>query len=81
MSKERNENVSIETVFSVAAGEVPFEKGEKVIMDKIVEIHNLFVELDRKHPSELQEWITAIHQLQGIIEHRVFQRLFPNYFK
>ena len=70
MSKE-NEN-----------GEVikPFTKAEQEIMNLIVNAHNKFVELERGHKMEIQEWVTAIHQLQSILSHRCLRRLFPSHF-
>ena len=54
---------------------------EKKLLDKIVELHNEFMSLDRGHPMEVNEWVTGIHQLQSIVEHRILRNLFPNYFR
>ena len=63
-------------------GEVikPFTKEEEEIMNLIVNAHNKFVQLERGHKMEIQEWVGAIHNLQSILSHRVMKRNYPNYF-
>ena len=52
-------------------------------MNAIIEAHEQFLKLnadDQGHPMEMQEWVSAIHQLQSIIEHRILKRLYPKTF-
>lgn len=37
---------------------------------KLVEAHNLFLQLPVQHPDDLPEWIRAIHELQRIVASR-----------
>ena len=60
--------------------QAPFTDKERDIMELIIKAHNLFVEEERAHPSEIQEWITGIHQLQSILQHRLLCRIFPEEF-
>lgn len=59
----------------------PFTKEEEAIMELIVNAHNKFVELERGHSMEIQEWVTSIHSLQSILSHRCLRREFPEYFR
>lgn len=59
----------------------PFTKEEEAIMELIVNAHNKFVELERGHNMEIQEWVTSIHSLQSILSHRCLRREFPEYFR
>lgn len=42
---------------------------------------NQFVALPRCHPTELQEGIRAIHELQTLISHRAAVRAHPDLFR
>jgi hypothetical protein len=53
---------------------------EKLIMEKIVEVYGLFVKMEQTHPSDIQEWVDAIHALQGIIGMRILRRDYPEIF-
>lgn len=59
----------------------PFTKEEEAIMELIVNAHNKFVELERGHSMEIQEWVISIHSLQSILSHRCLRREFPEYFR
>ena len=74
-----NENVNFAKPM---LGEVikPFTEAEQEIMNLIVNAHNKFVELERGHKMEIQEWVGAIHNLQSILSHRVMKRNYPDYF-
>jgi hypothetical protein len=58
----------------------PFTEQESKIMQLIVEAHNEFVNLERGHSMEIQEWVSGIHKLQSILSHRCLRRLFPSHF-
>lgn len=57
-----------------------FSKEESEVMDKIVEAHNLYMKLKATHPSDHNEWITAIHTLQYLLSMRILQREHPEIF-
>ena len=59
----------------------PFTKEEEEIMKLIVDAHNKFSKLKRGHSMEIQEWVTAIHQLQSILSHRCLRRIYPDKFR
>ena len=40
-----------------------FTDKEKEIMNRIVEIHNLYIDLEEQHPSDMPEWVDSIHDL------------------
>jgi len=58
----------------------PFKKKEEKIMNLLIKAHNKFLELERTHPSELQEWISGIHQSQNTLIQRILRRDYPQYF-
>ena len=47
---------------------------EKLIMNYLIEAHNLYVKLDIQHPSDINEWTNSIHDLQKIIGMRILRR-------
>ena len=53
---------------------------EMDIMNKINEIHDSYMLLENQHPSDLSEWIRAIHDLQKLIGLRILRRECPNVF-
>lgn len=57
-----------------------FTDREQQVMDKIVEAHNLYVELESTHPSDTLEWVDAVHRLQQILGLRVLRREMPDVF-
>lgn len=67
--------------------ENPFNKEEDEIAGLLVQVHNKYVNMKNNenenegHPMEIQEWVSAIHQLQSILEHRAFRRIYPEYFR
>ena len=52
---------------------------EKQVLDKIVEAHNLYVQLE--DVDNTQEWCETIHKLQAIISLRLLRRIHPEIFK
>lgn len=57
-----------------------FTEREQEIMNKIVEAHNMYVNLYHTHPSDLPEWVNSIHDLQKILGMRVLRRELPETF-
>ncbi|MEY3811676.1 MAG: hypothetical protein RIT11_777 [Pseudomonadota bacterium] len=57
-----------------------FTEQEQKIMDKIVEVHNMYIELEKTHPSDLPEWVNSIHNLQKIMGMRILRRELPETF-
>ena len=57
-----------------------FTEQEHKIMDKIIEIHNMYVKLEQTHPSDLPEWIESVHNLQKIMGMRILRRELPDTF-
>lgn len=58
----------------------PFTKQEKEISNLIVKAHNKFLKLEKTHPSDLNEWIIALHGLQSLLMARVLRRDYPDTF-
>lgn len=62
-----------------------FTEQEQDIMNKIIDIHNMYVELEKSHPSDLPEWVNSIHDLQKLLAMRILRRelpeTFPSYIK
>ncbi|WP_107039954.1 hypothetical protein [Brumimicrobium mesophilum] len=59
----------------------PYTDEEKQVMDALVKAHNLFINLERTHSSEIGEWVTSFHQLQHIVNARILRRDYPETFK
>jgi len=59
----------------------PFTKSERFIMDKTIDIWNEFIGMETMHQTEKTEMMTAIHQIQSIMSHRVMKRTYPTYFR
>jgi len=60
--------------------EHPFTSDEKLIMDKLVEAHKIFINQDIQHLSDSKDWTDAIHTLQRILCMRALRREYPEYF-
>lgn len=57
-----------------------FTQEESEVMNKIAEAHSLYVKLKVMHPSDHNEWTTAIHTLQYLLSMRILQREHPETF-
>lgn len=53
---------------------------EYSILMRIVDVHNDYSKLEQTHPSDLPEWVNAIHRLQELIAMRVVRRDYPGIF-
>ena len=52
----------------------PLKKNERLIMDKLIEAHRLFINLPVQHPSDQLEWVAKLHDLQRIVMARQIAR-------
>jgi len=52
---------------------------EKEVLNKIVEAHNLYLELEEV--KDTQEWCEAIHKLQALLSLRLLRRIHPEIYK
>lgn len=48
---------------------------EREILDKLVDIHHLYLELPKEHPMHLSEWVHSLHHLQRLIMSRPTARV------
>jgi hypothetical protein len=60
--------------------ELGFTTDEDCIMNNIVCAHLEFQRLDAQHPSDLPEWVAAIHTLQQLMGLRILRREHPELF-
>ena len=51
--------------------------GEKEAMSKLLECYGSFLKLERTHPSELSDFVYAVHLIQGLLCKRVIRRVRP----
>lgn len=58
----------------------PFTKEEQEVMDLLVEAHNKYTELEQTHPSDLPDWVNALHTLQRLLGQRILRRDYPEDF-
>lgn len=55
-------------------------KDEVILLEKTVELWNLWTSLPQTHPSDIEELRTYIHQIQGLISLRMSRKAFPESF-
>lgn len=60
--------------------EAPFTLEEQKISNSIVAAHNEFIKLEPTHPSDIVDWVNAIHTLQRILGGRILRRDYPETF-
>lgn len=53
---------------------------EKIISELLVEAHNKYAILPTQHPSDINEWVYALHSLQKLLAMRLVRRDYPNDF-
>lgn len=53
---------------------------ENEILDLTVEVWNKFAGLEVQHPSDLDDFYRAIHDIQRIVAMRVLRREYPEVF-
>lgn len=53
---------------------------EEKVLDKLTEAWNLFIKLDKQHPSEIGDFADAIHRCQSIIGMRFCRKYRPDRF-
>lgn len=54
---------------------------EKAILGWIRHAHEQFIALPETHPSDLKDWVDAVHRLQNLVAFRVARRADPDYWK
>lgn len=57
---------------------IPIDQVEREALNKAT---NLFGSLLDQHPSAKSEWCFYMHGLQGLMEHRICKKLYPDYFR
>ncbi len=50
---------------------------EGVVSDHLVAAVEAWARLPRQHPQEINEFVTAIHALQGLLTTRIARRHYP----
>jgi len=50
---------------------------EKNLLNKIVDLHNFFCNMQRLHPHEASEWAHHIHGLQDMVFYRIVAKEHP----
>ena len=53
---------------------------EVKVMDKICGGYSEFLKLETQHPSEIQDFVNAIHAIQSTLAMRVVRRSYPEYW-
>lgn len=61
----------------------PFTPEVQKAWDALIHAHQAFVEIPKKqlHSHSLEEWVTAIHAAQAVLEHMALYKLYPNLFR
>ena len=55
-------------------------KKEELILDKLTDVWNLFIELEKQHPCEANDFADGIHKCQNIIAMRFARKFRPDVF-
>ena len=50
---------------------------EKGVMDSLMECYGRFLKLEREHPTELRDFVDAVHRIQDLLAVRIVRRVFP----
>jgi hypothetical protein len=53
---------------------------ELKVMDEICHGYSEWLKLEMTHPSDMQDFVNAIHTIQGILAMRVIRRGYPEYW-
>jgi hypothetical protein len=54
-----------------------FTQSEQVVMDKLMECYQAFIDMDREHPDEMRDFVDGVHRIQGVLGMRVLRRMYP----
>ena len=55
-----------------------FTVHERSLMQQTVELHRSYCQLPTQHPDDLREFVTALHQIQLLIQkHPGFRIMYP----
>ncbi len=57
--------------------ETGFTEAEQRVSDHLVGAFNEFCRLERTHPNETEEFVSALHRLQDLLAVRIVRRQFP----
>jgi hypothetical protein len=55
-------------------------KQEQLVMDNICKAYSEFLKLEMQHPSEMKDFVNAIHTIQGILGMRIVRRNYSDYW-
>lgn len=50
---------------------------EQIVLDKLMESYAAFRDLPKEHPSEIEEFVFAVHLIQGLLTTRIARRHYP----
>ena len=50
---------------------------EQIVMDKLLDSYTAFLALPKQHPNEIDEFVNAVHLIQGLLATRIVRRGFP----
>jgi hypothetical protein len=54
---------------------------ERIVSEHLVAAVNAFGKLERRHPTELAEFVDGIHRCQNQLAWRIVQRAYPDGWK
>lgn len=54
---------------------------EQQCMDGVINSYHSFLKMDIQHPTEMREFVDAVHTIQDILALRVVRRLYPEGWK
>lgn len=54
---------------------IEFTYEERDLLSRLGKAHNLFCKLPAQHPSDIEEWVASLHDLQKLIMVRVARRM------
>jgi len=57
--------------------ELGFTPKEQKVHEKLMECYRAFLDLTVEHPSEKNEFIFAVHLIQGLLTSRIIRREYP----
>ena len=53
---------------------------ELTVMNRVCEGYSEWLKLEMTHPSEMQDFVNNIHNIQSILAMRVMRRNYPKYW-
>lgn len=52
-------------------------QNEQIVMNKLMEAYEAFLELNKEHPDELRDFVDGIHRCQDVLAVRICRRIYP----